>query len=352
MSLGLISLSFIVLSLLEKNVVYTPAALYGNNRVKKQVKSGFLRNRSNSEKMLCRSLPDYFNRKNLNLDPKTVNEVEMMLIFIGYPRSGHTLIGSLLDAHPNIVIANEYDILSSWANYTTRHRNKQYLFEQLYTNSYVEAHEGDRSTKDCVPKTKYKYLIPNQWQGKFDGKIKIIGDKKGGKTTSLFRRSQKYWTILEEILQEVKIPIKFIHVVRNPFDNIATMLLRRQFGNNLNWKKVFETPIHLPKETFIRHINYRMKLAMTNAQLIQRFHGRVHTLRNEDMIRNPEIELRKVCRFLDIECSTKYIIDCISIVNSKISKSRNGIVWDKEVKNILVKYIKQIPFYSGYTFDE
>jgi hypothetical protein len=123
--------------------------------------------------MLCRSLPEYYNHKNLNLNPKTVNDVETMLIFIGYPRSGHSLIGSLLDAHPNVVIANEYDILSSWENYTTKHRNKQYLFEQLYTNSYVEAHEGDRSSKDCVPKTKYKYLIPNQWQGKFDGKIKV-----------------------------------------------------------------------------------------------------------------------------------------------------------------------------------
>ena len=110
--------------------------------------------------------------------------------------------------------------------------------------------------------------------------------------------------------------------------------------------------MHLRKEKFIKYINYRIKLAMTNVQLIQRIHDRVHTLRNEDMIRNPETELRKICRFLNIECSTKYIFDCISIVNSKISKSRHGIVWEKEVKDILVKYIKQIPFYRGYTFDE
>ena len=33
-------------------------------------------------------------------------------------------------------------------------------------------------------------------------------------------------SILEEINQVVQVPMKFIHVHRNPFDNIATMMLR------------------------------------------------------------------------------------------------------------------------------
>lgn len=32
--------------------------------------------------------------------------------------------------------------------------------------------------------------------------------------------------ILEEISQVVQVPMKFVHVNRNPFDNIATMMLR------------------------------------------------------------------------------------------------------------------------------
>ena len=31
---------------------------------------------------------------------------------------------------------------------------------------------------------------------------------------------------LEEIAKNVGVPMKFIHIVRNPFDNIATMVLR------------------------------------------------------------------------------------------------------------------------------
>ena len=33
-------------------------------------------------------------------------------------------------------------------------------------------------------------------------------------------------SILEEISQVVQVPMKFIHIHRNPFDNIATIMLR------------------------------------------------------------------------------------------------------------------------------
>ena len=56
--------------------------------------------------------------------------------------------------------------------------------------------------------------------------FKVIGDKKGG-TTSMFLANPKNMELLEKIGQIVQIPMKFIHVTRNPFDNIATIMLRR-----------------------------------------------------------------------------------------------------------------------------
>lgn len=55
---------------------------------------------------------------------------------------------------------------------------------------------------------------------------KVIGDKKGGVTSYLLIDPSKM-SILEEINQVVQVPMKFIHITRNPFDNIATMMLRR-----------------------------------------------------------------------------------------------------------------------------
>ena len=55
--------------------------------------------------------------------------------------------------------------------------------------------------------------------------FKVIGDKKGGDTALLLDQLGDL-SILEEINQVVQVPTKFIHVTRNPFDNIATMMLR------------------------------------------------------------------------------------------------------------------------------
>lgn len=52
----------------------------------------------------------------------------------------------------------------------------------------------------------------------------MIGDKKGGRTTQLLELNKE--TLLN-ISRTVKLPIKMIHMVRNPFDNIATMVLRK-----------------------------------------------------------------------------------------------------------------------------
>src|SRR5262245_54048072 len=40
-----------------------------------------------------------------------LSSVRTFLLFIGHPRSGHSLVGSLLDAHPSMVVSHELDVL-------------------------------------------------------------------------------------------------------------------------------------------------------------------------------------------------------------------------------------------------
>lgn len=53
--------------------------------------------------------------------------------------------------------------------------------------------------------------------------VKVIGDKQAGKTSEFLSTAID---ILKEIRQTLQVPLRFIHIVRNPFDNIATMTLR------------------------------------------------------------------------------------------------------------------------------
>ena len=71
--------------------------------------------------------------------------------------------------------------------------------------------------------------------------LQVIGDKKGTSTCALLRKADDF-QVLEEMQGVLQIPLKFIHVIRNPFDNIATKLLRefnsRKLANYEGFKKV------------------------------------------------------------------------------------------------------------------
>src|SRR5499426_2498533 len=83
-------------------------------------------------------------------------EVEAYCMFIGYPRSGHTLIGSLLDAHPDMVIAQELDAL----RYIYAGFRRNQLYSLLLDNSFHFTTAGRKWSG-------YSYTVPNQWHGRF-----------------------------------------------------------------------------------------------------------------------------------------------------------------------------------------
>jgi hypothetical protein len=47
-----------------------------------------------------------------NLHKRRYDGIEAFVLFVGYPRSGHTLVAALLDAHPEIVMSIEWGVLS------------------------------------------------------------------------------------------------------------------------------------------------------------------------------------------------------------------------------------------------
>ena len=119
----------------------------------------------------------------IQLKEKLVNaydEVETFVMFIGYPRSGHSLVGALLDAHPEVIIAREYDILDKWPTFRSRllvekNLQKYCLYYNLHFVSSFEAMFGWRSKKseDDNDDHFYSYHVPQGWQGTFKNKIKV-----------------------------------------------------------------------------------------------------------------------------------------------------------------------------------
>ena len=106
--------------------------------------------------------------------------VETFVLFIGYPRSCHSLVGAILDAHPEIIIPHEYNILAKLKKLQEQKQTKEYmkkyfLFHNLHMLSHDQALFGFRANDSLLIEKKftYTYNVPGLWQGDFDKRIKV-----------------------------------------------------------------------------------------------------------------------------------------------------------------------------------
>lgn len=142
----------------------------------------------------------------MNLD-----RVERVCLFVGYPRSGHSLVGSLIDSHPQAAVSHEQDLLADWRS----GMGWPELGFAVLKNCREQALRGRVQSG-------YSYALPNQ--GKTESPV-VLGDKKGGRTATYLLRQPD---LLHRFQETTPWPIYLIHVLRDPRDNIATMSIMHE----------------------------------------------------------------------------------------------------------------------------
>ena len=254
-------------------------------------------------------------------DNQTFENVETFCMFIGYPRSGHSLVGSLLDAHPNAVIAHELNALECVEMGFDRWR----IFQLVLENSRRVARSG-REWEG------YSYKIPNQWQGRFE-RLQVIGDKKGGASTRILSSTPG---ILRRLSDIVDTEVKFIHVVRNPYDNISTMFKHNRHNRSL--RSVIE--------------DY-LSMCATNSKISEWVgDDSVFDLRHEALVEAPEELLGDLCGFLGLECKGDYLETCASLVFDTPRKTRYEVEWDASAIAAVQEGIDSHEYLRGYSYGE
>ena len=289
------------------------------------------------------------------LTAEDFDSLRSFVFFVGWQRSGHSIIGSLLDGHPDAVIAHEFYLFGHLHEFTSRRRRGESsprvkLFNMLAANSYRHSRYGDRS--EMHNKKGYNLRVAGSWQGCFR-RLRIIGDKAAGEVTNIYRwNTTNFIHHVTALKSLVKLPLKVINVVRNPFDMIATLSLYR--GSHIVDVKVKASPenkyddqtvIQGATNTILdkaRHL-HRMEEDGYDWELI-----RIHS---EDFIRDPKSVMRELCVFLGLECSEDYLQVCADKTFKSTSKSREVIEWDPVVKKQVEESIREIPFFSQYSFE-
>ena len=206
-----------------------------------------------------------------SLSAAIIAEIQAFCCFVGYPRSGHSLIAALLDAHPQMLISHELHALQFLGSDLPRDA----LFRMIAENSRIFAFTGRGWSG-------YSYNVPGMWQGRYQN-LKVIGDKKGSRTASLLLNDPK---VLDHFSAQIDKPLRVIHIYRNPFDNIATISKRNRLSIEMAAEKFFAKAeaIRLFKASFS--------------------HGKVIDLAHESLIADAQQCLTDLCRFLDVSART------------------------------------------------
>lgn len=249
---------------------------------------------------------------------KYFRNIEGYCMFIGYPRSGHSLIGSLLDAHPDMVFAHELDVFK----YIQNGFKARQIFSLILENS-------KRFTEVGRTWTGYSYAVPNQWNGRFR-ELRIVGDKKGGASSRRLGKSPELFQLLRKTMD---IDQKFIHVIRNPYDNISTISRRRK---------------QILSESVDRYFSRCNSVSWIRSRVNP---DQWMDIRHEALIDNPKLWLTKCCQFLGQNPSDDYLSDCASIVRESPHKTRHKAHWTRELIQRVENEIGKYPFLHSYTFD-
>jgi hypothetical protein len=241
-------------------------------------------------------------------------------LFLGYPRSGHSLVGSLMDAHPDMIFAHEANALKAI----------RYGFRKTQLVHWL-LHKSERFTDDGRSYTGYSYDVPGQWQGRYRT-LKVIGDKFGNFTVeALVRRPG----LLRHAGERVGVPIRFVHVIRNPYDNIATIFKREKYD--------------LPGA-----VSYYFGLVGAVQTFLERIDDTdVFTVYHEDLVRDPAATVRGWCEFFDVDADDAYVDACAGIVYDSPHRSRFDIdTWTDAIRAEIDSRIAAVPFLreAGYTF--
>jgi hypothetical protein len=204
---------------------------------------------------------------------------------LGRPRSGTTLLASLFDAHPNVMLPFECPlIINLYSRYSGIHLWTEELLDAFATEIIgqrkfdswrVDELKFRNALRQCTGNHDFESIMKVvylQFNSLFDKKeIRLIGDK------------NPVYSIYPERLARLFPNARFIHLTRDYRDNILSIQ-----------KVDFEAP-------FTALLAYRWRFATNRImKTALRYPDRFYTIRYEDLVTQPDLRLREMCSFLDI----------------------------------------------------
>jgi len=243
-----------------------------------------------------------------------LSSLRSFCLFIGYARSGHSLVASLLDAHKNIVLSQELNII--------RYLKFGFTFKMICN---VIIYQNKKFAKSGYTHKGHDYSIPGSDQGCFED-IQIIGDKYA-QAICFIAHNDKMIALLDKLPK-----VKIIHVVRNPFDVIAS---------KYKWHP--ERGKEHAIKIFFRNAEY-----VQNLKKINRFD--IFDCNYDDLMKSPVTTLKDLYEWLDVPISLEKISNHSRIL--KIQKSDIHTCFNKSEISLIQTTMQKYSFFHRYILHE
>ena len=285
------------------------------------------------------------------LSPSVIDHVNTFVFFLGHGRSGHSIVGSLMDSHPNMVIASEVDVFTKLSDGSLA-PTKSEIFNALWVNAEADMMYGLRA-KSTDGKG-YDLYVDGLYEGRYVDHIDVIGDKKGGITTKLLATEPDKWSHVYDILKSLNVTIKVIFVIRNPYDNIGTSLF---YGldspvnlNNFGGVKQSNNTYNFNPNTIQKNIERYFLYHQAIAGAKEKYELDILEIHVKDLISDPRGTLLNICNSLGVTCSDNYLDICSNKIFKTESRTRHLIKWTDEQLTMIQQNIEKYNCLKGYNF--
>ena len=255
--------------------------------------------------------------------PARFEAVDGVCLFLGHVKSGGTLLGALLDAHPDALVSDEIDVV----RYMKAGFGREQIFHLIERGSRREALKGRVTARRLDP---YSLAVPGQSQGRSD-QVRVLGDTRAGPTTRQLGAEPQLLDVLDSHFEPTR--PRFIHVVRNPYDPISAMVKRsgRSFENAID-----------------DHRRQCERLIQLRGRIDPR---RIITVRYERMASDPAAELARVCDFLGLPADEEYLGACAGIVDGERPGEHTMVEWNEESIAEVGRTVDMVDFLEGYRWE-
>lgn len=246
---------------------------------------------------------------------------KIILFFIGAPRCGTTLVGQLINLHPNCYIPTEQRVLDGVIRKGKKLEKLLAKSEKIAKRQFLTGLENDRNYKNALSQFQSKWRgtksIANEANLRKE-EIKVVGDKKAGGTALLFSDFREDFCNLVDSYPNMR----FLHIIRNPISSSISYM--RSHPHEVS--------------DFSTALTTIMKRHSAAVQASKLWPEKFCHLYYEELLNNPTTAMTKLMNLLNLPLPTAWLKAVEQIVDNT-----NQFSATDEQKELLKEFLKNFP---------